>query len=139
MKIEKVRYTYENNVLVIEGIRTLYADGTIHFVKHHEVCSVCGITDHHTHCSEQANCLNISLAEEHRTNIKSKGKIDFSRLTYKVKHFGIIATGVRINNTDFWHFKKGDCIDNKIMEDDGVKIVRPDKSLEIKYNKDIKI
>ncbi len=134
-EIQKIRYTYEDNALVIEGTRTTYSDGTIHFVKHSEYCSICGITNLHTHCSEQANCLNISWEEEQRLYPLNK-RPDFSRLVYKVKNFGIVATGVRIGNTDFWHFKKGDCIDNKIMEDQGVKIVR-DGVITIKYNRDV--
>jgi hypothetical protein len=132
--INKIRYSYENNATVIEGTRREYLDGTIHFIKEQEYCSICNIPGH-THCDERANCMTISLAEEHRANIKSK-QIDFSRIVYKVKQFGIIATGVRINNTDFWHFRKGDCIDGKIMPDGGVKIVKPSGSIQYRYNND---
>ncbi len=132
--IQKVKYTYEDNALVVQGHRTVYPDGTIHFEKYSEHCSICGATDLHTHCSEQANCLNISLEMEKK--MYPLNTPDFSRLVYKVKHFGIVATGVRIGKTDFWYFKKGDCIDNKIMEDHGVKIVRDGVST-IKYNRDV--
>jgi len=133
--IQKVKYTYEDNALVVQGTRAVYPDGTVHFVKHSEHCSICGITDLHTHCSEQANCLNIPLEVEQRLYPLNK-KVDFSRLVYKIKNFGIIQTGVRINGKDFWHFKKGDVIDSKIMEDDGVKIVYKGV-ISYKYNKDI--
>lgn len=130
-KIEKIRIHYKENAIIIEGTRRTFSDKTTHFIKEQTYCSICNI-EGETRCSTQANCLNISLAEEHRANSISK-KVNCNILTYKVLGIGIVKTGMQIDNTKFWHFKKGDWIRNKIMEEDGVLIQKGEQS-EYRYN-----
>src|SRR6185369_8643318 len=127
-KIEKIRYHYEDNATVIEGERTTFEDKTTYFIKHQTYCSICNI-EGWTECSEQANCLNISLAEELKSKLPKKASI----ITVKILGIGIVKTGMQIGDTKFWHFKKGDRIRNKIMEEDGVLIQKGEES-EFRYN-----
>lgn len=131
-KIEKIRYHYENNATVIEGTRTIYPDKTIRFDKKQTYCSICNI-EGETNCSIQANCLNITLAEEHRANSIKKKLIESKIIVSRILGIGIIKTGMQIGETKFWHFKKGDWIRNQIMEEDGVLIQKGEES-EFRYN-----
>lgn len=64
-----VSYTYPNNSTIVIGSETFHPCGTRHFIKAAEYCRLCGISGI-TRCTEQANCLNISLEEE----LKAKKK-----------------------------------------------------------------
>ncbi len=134
-KIEKIRITHKDNATTIEGTRITYPCKTTHFIKECTYCRICNI-EGDTHCSEQSNCLNISIAEEHRANSLSK-KVDYKIITYKIMGIGIVKTGVQINNTKYWHFKKGDWIRNQIMQESGVlieKVVDGISQSEFRYN-----
>lgn len=128
LKIEKIRYHYEDNATIIEGTRTIYPEGTVHFLKEQTCCSLCNI-EGWTECCEQANCLNISLADELRAKLPKRASI----LTVRILGIGIVKTGMQIGDVKFWHFEKGDWIRNKIMEDSGVLIQRGEES-EFRYN-----
>jgi hypothetical protein len=73
------------------------------------------------------------LAEEHRLNSIANYKTNCKVLVVKVLGIGIVKTGMQIEDTKFWHFKKGDWIRNKIMEEDGVLIQKGEES-EFRYN-----
>jgi len=130
-KIEKIRYHYENNATIIEGERITYPDKSINFIKHQTYCSICNI-EGETFCSAQANCLNISLEEEHRAKMFEKKK-RCNIIISRILGIDIVKTGMQIEDTKFWHFKKGDWIRNKIMEEDGVLIQKGEES-EFRYN-----
>ena len=88
-KIEKIRYYFKDNATIIEGTRITYPDKTTHFIKEQTYCSICNI-EGDIHCSIQANCQNISIADEHRINSLFKKKVYCKIITYKVLGVGIV-------------------------------------------------
>lgn len=137
VKIEKIRISYENTTTVVEGTRYTYPDGTKHFIKFQTYCSLCNI-EGDNFCTEEANCLNISLAEEMQAkNKEALQEIRAKILPVRIMGIGIIATGMMIGTTKFWHFKKGDIIRNHQMIEDGALVEYEDGKTKIIFNSDL--